>query len=139
MNIEHRFGAIDAIITAQQEQIRALQAALANIRPCQCKCSAAGRTPRAPRKRNKPYVNPAITEALHRHFRFVPEAMDITELTAKEIIETLEFDGTLRLGPTPHVKTIMLARALAEFGAKPGRSQNRRFYRGIVRKTVGTE
>jgi hypothetical protein len=124
MDLEQRVSVLEAIVVSQQGQIRSLQA----------------NAPRPAGKRKetraKPRVSPLILQALDRHFRIVPEAVDITELTANEIIETLEYKEGVRLGATPHVKSIVIARALAEFGAIRARSSNRRFYRGIVRKSA---
>jgi hypothetical protein len=123
MSTEHeltqRVAILEAAFMALQAQIRLLQA---------------GGTASAPLgQRKKPRYDPVVLQALHTHFRHVPEAMDITELTAAEIIETLEANG-VRVAHTPHAKSIVIARALTAFGAEPARSQNRRFYRGIVRK-----
>ena len=122
MHLERQFRIFEAVIVAQQDQIRILQA---------------NQKPRDKQER-KERVNPKIMQAIRENFRPVPEAIDITELTVKEITETLRANG-LRLAGTPHSQSIAIARALVAFGAVPARGAQGRFYRGIVRKTPGTE
>jgi hypothetical protein len=114
---DQRLLILEAAVTGLQAQVRELQAAVNGLMV----------------ERKQPQISQDIMAALSRSFAIVPEAVAITELTAKEIAETLRAGG-LRLSGTPHAQAIALARAIVAFGAVPARNAQGRFYRGIVRK-----